>query len=631
MQTAASDNGQGAGGEFRLSRWTIRLKLMLIISGIILASLMLMIFLASAFFRSDSQLRVEENNLKLNSVIASNIQSSISAINRNALVVARILDKSPALESELENTMFQVDPNLIYLGVYRRSGEGLSAGRQLINPEFLVENQLLRTDIYSITPRHTQTFLRSTGGQTTMVNASPGFEVPLVGLSFPYTEGGDSNRILVAYLKMDFFIDAFKSEGGGLVTTFMVALDDGTVVAHNDEDLVLPGASFAELPIVEELRTSDKNNGQFPYSDEGEAHLGAFCKLEFAGLGSISTAKEAEVFAEVYNIQRRNIYLMIVIISAAILFVFFFARSLVQPILRLVTAARMIRDGQYDIDMDPAHADEVGLLTDSFNSMSRGLQERENLKVSFGKFVNKELAEMSLSGELPLGGSKKDVAVFFSDIRSFTAISEKLRPEEVVEFLNEYFHHMVGCVNQTHGTVDKFIGDALMATWGTFREHGNEAENAINSALMMREALKEYNKGRGGARKPIIKMGAGINYGPVIAGQIGSDEKMEFTVIGDTVNLASRVESLTKHFGADLLITQFALDKVKGLYNVEQMDAMRVKGKSKPVKVYAVLGRKDDPSCPKNMSELRKRYNIDYDASKAGKPAGEEVKYESVK
>ncbi|MCE9500864.1 MAG: adenylate/guanylate cyclase domain-containing protein, partial [Leptospira sp.] len=250
--------------------------------------------------------------------------------------------------------------------------------------------------------------------------------------------------------------------------------------------------------------------------------------------------------------------------------------------------------------------------TNSFISMAHGLQERENMKDAFGKFVNKEIAELAATGKLKVGGERKDCAIFFSDIRGFTAISEKLEPEEVVEFLNQYMTEMVLCVKSTHGIVDKFIGDAIMAVWGALKANENNTENAINSALMMRQALLKFNKGRGSAKKPVIKIGCGINSGYVVAGQIGSEEKLEYTVIGDAVNLASRVEALNKPFGTDILISQNAYDKVKGIFKVEKMHAIRVKGKEEVQTIYAVLGREDDPKCPDSLKEVRRIVGINF-------------------
>jgi adenylate cyclase len=265
--------------------------------------------------------------------------------------------------------------------------------------------------------------------------------------------------------------------------------------------------------------------------------------------------------------------------------------------------------------------------------MAKGLSERERMKDAFGRFVNKEIAEMVLQGELKLGGERKDAAIFFSDLRGFTAMSEGMEPEEVVEYLNKYFTKMVGCVNDTHGIVDKFIGDAIMAHWGALQTHGNNTENAINAALMMRRGLIEFNADADDVKKPFAKFGCGINTGPVIAGQIGSEERLEFTVIGDAVNLASRIESLNKPFGTDILISHDSYEIVRDIYRVEKMPAIKVKGKSEAQTIYCVLGRFDDPNCIQSLDELRRQARIDYHGTdKKGEFLDEEkeVKYEII-
>ncbi len=260
----------------------------------------------------------------------------------------------------------------------------------------------------------------------------------------------------------------------------------------------------------------------------------------------------------------------------------------------------------------PRTRDEVGILANSFNKMVKGLEERERMKDAFGRFVNKEIAEKALRGEIKLGGEKKECAIFFSDLRGFTAMSEKMKPEEVVEYLNRYFTLMVDIIEKTHGTVDKFIGDAIMATWGSVTSYGNNTENAINAALQMRKVLIEFNKYNKENNLPLAKFGCGINTGEVISGQIGSEKRLEFTVIGDAVNLASRIEGLNKPFATDILISEDSYQKVKDIFNTVKMPAIKVKGKSKPQHVYCVLGRKEDPDSPKNLEELRKLVGIDW-------------------
>jgi adenylate cyclase len=207
----------------------------------------------------------------------------------------------------------------------------------------------------------------------------------------------------------------------------------------------------------------------------------------------------------------------------------------------------------------------------------------------------------------------------------------------VVEFLNEYMTRMVKCVNDTGGVVDKFIGDSLMGVWGapiSAGSPGADALNCVRAALMLRSALMEFNQGRGGAKKPVIKIGCGVNTGNVIAGQIGSSERMEYTVIGDSVNLASRTEALNKPLGTDILITENTYELVKEYLTVEEMPSVTVKGKEKPIRMYAVInmpGAEDIPGHgaegPASLAALRSMLGLTApDINKVDMDA-EEAKY----
>jgi adenylate cyclase len=220
--------------------------------------------------------------------------------------------------------------------------------------------------------------------------------------------------------------------------------------------------------------------------------------------------------------------------------------------------------------------------------------------------VNEEVARMVMKGDLALGGESKIATVFFSDIRSFTSISEKMTPAEVVDFLNEYMTLMVEIIHRYGGVVDKFIGDAIMAIWGAPISRPNDAENAVSAALEMRAVLHKFNQGRGSRTKPIIRIGMGLNTGEVLAGQIGSNDRLEYTVIGDTVNLASRMEGLNKTFGTDILITQNTYELVKKKFVCQPLHKVQVKGKAEAQRVYAVMGKTGDTKAPKSLAELHK-------------------------
>lgn len=623
-------NEQGLPIKYRGTRFSIKAKLLSIISLIIFSLLTAMILLATNFFKQSKKVGIDERNLNLTSIIAQKVKSDFSSMADKARLLAAIVSESGRTEAQkqrLTRVFFENDKELMFLGIAENRGGSIVFAEELVSESFLSSNQLTMSDIRKINSININKFTNAFSGQAIVQNLSQGSKIPIIGIGYPFQKRGSRYvSILILYMKLESMLTIFQAGAGR--QAFMVN-PDGSIIAHSDLKKVFSSTNLIDLPIVKKMLTSKVDNGKIRYLDKDKLYyLGAFKKIGFAGLGIVITAEERKAYQEVYSIQRRNFYILVIGLNIAILITYFFAKSITDPIVKLVGATKKIEEGQYQLGIRPTTRDEIGDLTNSFLDMGKGLEEREKMKDAFGKFVNKDLAELAMKGEIKLGGEKKTCAIFFSDIRGFTAISESMEPEEVVEFLNEYMTAMVKCINDTQGVVDKFIGDAIMAHWGALVARDNDTESAVNAALSMRKALLKFNSTRGSEKKPIIKFGCGINTGPVISGQIGSDEKLEFTVIGDAVNLASRVETLNKPFGTDILITADSLEEVKDIYNCEEMPAIKVKGKSKPQTIYAVLGKKDDPNCPKSMDEVRKIVGIDFDSSKQIKADEKEVKYE---
>lgn len=325
-------------------------------------------------------------------------------------------------------------------------------------------------------------------------------------------------------------------------------------------------------------------------------------------LFAITTISERSVYAVINRTTYRIILFSLAVLFIAIILIRIFSNGITNPIKELVGAAGQIEKGEFELSIKPRTRDEIGLLTESFVQMGKGLSEREKLMVSFSKFTNKTIAQKAASGELTLGGENRNATIFFSDIRSFTAMSEKMQPNEVVEFLNVYMTKMVDCVNKTGGVVDKYIGDAIMAVWGAPESSGSPASDALNAvtaALMMRVELFKFNKERAAAGLPPVKIGCGINSGPVVAGQIGSEERMEYTVIGDAVNLASRTEALNKPFATDVLITENTYNLIKDKIVVQEMPGVHVKGKTDAIKMFAVINLAGRGK-PETIDDVRK-------------------------
>ncbi len=612
----------------------ISVKMITITSLIVIASLASVAIAASYFFRGDNEVRALEDTLRESTLISGKVRADLlSVAEKCRQVMSKTVEenaRSPKKDTPLiyAEYLFKRDPGIYYMAVLKK-GEA--------TPFIEIKNQtagaIASADFNSLIKTSNELIDKTFRGEEVLMNHSTWFNEAVVGMAVPFEIIDGKESILIAYFAMDRLIESIRTRG--VINSYIVS-GSGDVIVHYDASIARSKTSFAGIPIVKMMMTNPNPNGQTLFTDEhGEKSLGAFQRIGFTDSAVISTVPEKVVFASVHKIQRIILFITLIALGIAVILIYVFSATLTSPLKGLMDAAQYIKKGYFDVEVPAYTRDEIGMLGESFTEMARGLAEREKMKDAFGKFVNKEIAELVLQDAIKLGGERKDVAIFFSDIRAFTSMSEKMMPEEVVEFLNQYMSLMVGCVNETNGVVDKFIGDAIMAVWGAPVSHGNDTENAINTALLMRKALINFNKARTAAGKPAIHIGIGINTGAVLAGQIGSQERMEYTVIGDAVNLASRIESLNKPFATDILISEDSYKLVKKIFNVQAMKKITVKGKKDPQQIYAVLGRKDDASCPKTLTAVRMVAGIDAPppGSDAGNDKvfeGNEIKYEII-
>lgn len=220
--------------------------------------------------------------------------------------------------------------------------------------------------------------------------------------------------------------------------------------------------------------------------------------------------------------------------------------------------------------------------------LTGALGELEHLQTAFAKFAPLTVVDQIVSQGVSSQAEKREVTVLFADLQGFTKMSEKLDPSDLVEILNGYFTAMSQAIGSHNGHVSKFIGDGILALFGAVIVNPWQAKDAVDAALAMRRALAEYNVRLAAAGRPQLAIGVGIHRGTVVAGLIGSHLLVEYTVIGDVVNLASRVESLTRTHGVDILVTTEVRVALDASYRLREMPAVAVKGKSEPVVTFAV-------------------------------------------
>jgi adenylate cyclase len=267
------------------------------------------------------------------------------------------------------------------------------------------------------------------------------------------------------------------------------------------------------------------------------------------------------------------------------------AYQVTRPINTLVAATERIATGDLTTEVTIPGHDELSQLGDAFNKMTAGLRLRDLYKHQFERYVSRQIADTILANPERdfWHGERRKATILFSDIRGFTAMSEKLEPEEVVQRLNDYLGVMVDIVFAYDGTLDKFIGDSIMAVFGAPVNMGNDEERAILAAVAMQEAVVRLEKQWSETGKVGFKIGIGVHTGPIVVGNIGSDQRLEYAAIGDTVNLASRLEGLNKDYNTGILISEETYRHVDHLVEVRWVDKVAVRGRTEPVDLYEVL------------------------------------------
>lgn len=256
--------------------------------------------------------------------------------------------------------------------------------------------------------------------------------------------------------------------------------------------------------------------------------------------------------------------------------------------------------GGVDYITKPFHKEEVcARVRNHLELQFLKKKDEERMKTTMARYLGPELVDNLMeSGQEVMGTSNHETTVLFSDIRSFTTLSEELGVQETINMLNDYFTQMVGCIKSEKGMLDKFIGDAIMAVFGTPMPYDDHADCGVRAAISMINALNSFNEKRKREGKNEIKIGIGLNSSPVIAGNIGSLDRMDYTVIGDGVNLAARLEGATKIYGAQILISEYTFKELKGDYLIRELDRITLKGKTKPRRIFEVLDFHNDDSFP---------------------------------
>lgn len=302
---------------------------------------------------------------------------------------------------------------------------------------------------------------------------------------------------------------------------------------------------------------------------------------------TFSTAFIKEKFNQA--VWRLALIAVLALVAAAIVS-FPLASRLIAPILTLLKGTKEIALGNLDFRISHARHDEIGALVDSFNNMASELKKKEILKGAFSRYVNPHIAEeiMKTPAAVRLGGQRSSITVIFADIRGFTELSRVRPPEEVVEALNLYFTLITEIVFYFNGTVDKFIGDAVMSVFGSPVKDDRHLEQGVKAAVAVKQAVSRVNAIRQGRGLDALDIGIGLNSGTAIVGNMGSHMRMEYTAIGDMVNVASRLCGAA--LGGEIVVTGTVYASVREHCTAEAAPARELKGIGQAVDLYCIRG-----------------------------------------
>ena len=597
----------------------IGVKLALIIGFIVLASLGTVTFLNSYFVSEDVRITAEENNLTINTRSAQTVQNELSSVRANVLQLLDLINvssggKNSALAKQAEAFFFERNQDIaeIQLLSARQGRQDFLTNTQLKNIRFFNSNEIDFSATDTFIAQAGKYITRTISGETIALNASPFFKSGMLALFLPYHESGLEQALIIIF-STESLSDIL---GTGSTNQTFIINDSDDLLCHAELDRILSGQSMQNHPLVEKMRKENQNNEEsrqviFDQPDEDgkkiTKQIGAFQKIAIADICVITTVPLDTVLEGVRTTRRNNLYLMGIVLFISIIFILTFARFAISRPLRFLTAsAEEINQGNFNTPiiskLNTKRRDEIGVL-------NKSTQDEQEFLNTFARFTNRGVAKAIARKEIDFEPHLKDVSIFFSDIRGFTAISDGFKnrfgeesPREIIGFLNDYMSRMVNCVTISGGTIDKFEGDAIMAVWGILRDEDlsfellpdsdpekkqkeerhlshvkQDAISAITGTIAMRYALMQYNKdaeaftqaheGEPKAKyKPHIRIGCGINTGRATCGIMGSEDKMEYTAIGDSVNFASRTESSNKPCGTDILITQDTYNLLKGDY-----------------------------------------------------------------
>jgi adenylate cyclase len=378
-----------------------------------------------------------------------------------------------------------------------------------------------------------------------------------------------------------------------------IATRQGSLLVGQRRERGTPiGPGDGELVTAVTRRPDLEREAAFEFVHDGERYLGRTVPLDVGDLRWLVgvVVPETDFTRQVDASARQTLGLGLVAVALAVAAGIALAAWIARPLRELAQAARRIRQGDLEVTVTPRSRDELGVLARAMSDMVQALRDRNFVRETFGRYVSPEVAERALRdrGRLRLGGELREATILMSDLRGFSEVSERLGAEETIRLINRYLAHMTPIILRHGGTIDEFIGDAILVLFGVPFERPDDAERAVRCAWAMQQEMAAFNAESLRLGAPEIHMGIGLHTGVVVAGNIGSQDRLKYGVVGPPVNVAARVQALTG--AGQIMLSDAVLDRVRDVAEARAVGLFHLKGIAAPVTLHELTAVREIPA-----------------------------------
>ncbi|MEY4616616.1 MAG: adenylate cyclase [Pseudomonadota bacterium] len=544
------------------------------------------------FERVASKREIEANNLSATSK-AVEVNSLLQGLFEKMKAIAILAANEESVEANKSvKVILEQDSDLFAVDVYERTTSEFKLNHTFFRKERL---DLLGVDAGAIDKaRHASELSidQIARGQIEIRKVLLFKELPLVVVAYPIVkdELGYSRSIGVAYVLLSKFQKILRHKEKREI----FLLDhNGDVFSNGNEKVVAGLTDFRRHPMFEVATKNQELSGQLRYADplSGEMFYGSYAKTNF-GLLIFNQVSEARIFAPEVEVFRQNLMIIGLVLSGSVLLIYLLSLGFVSPLEKLTDLIERVGSGDFSVaaGVRVKNKDEIGDLALAFDEMVTGLKARDKEKKLLATLPQTFEQEEDSVLQPVFSKSKKKYTVLVSTIRGLNDINRSLPTDEIVNSLNEYFSILVKVVRRHGGAIDKFINNSFIVTWGSDEDSSDDGAMAIDAALEMRRAIAELNEKRLAREEEPLLVGMGLHQGFVIQSSLESDHQFEFTLAGDTLNLATKIEARTEECGTDLLISASIADLAQEKFWLEYSIDIQGNGRNDHLQLFEVKG-----------------------------------------